>query len=100
MSANSISETVNLATGVGVAIHQFTAANGDTIRIGFQFLALPTAGGFDVSGEWEILEGTGRFDGATGSGTYSGLVLFTSPVTADGNFELLGTISSAGSLKR
>ncbi|HEX7862445.1 MAG TPA: hypothetical protein VF773_19055 [Verrucomicrobiae bacterium] len=98
--ANSISETVNLATGVGIAVHQFTAANGDTIRIGFQFLALPTPAGFEVSGEWEILSGTGRFTGATGSGSYSGDVAFTSPVTALGTFELLGTISSPGSLKK
>ena len=98
-AANSISETVNLATGEGVAVHQFTAANGDTLTLGFHLVALPIEGGFDVVGQWEILEGAGRFAGATGSGSYSGIVLFTSPNTANGSFELLGTISSPGSLK-
>lgn len=99
VTAHSISETVNLATGEGIAVHQFTAANGDILRIGFRLIALPIEGGFDVTGQWEILEGTGRFAGATGSGSYIGVVLFTSANTAVGSFELLGTISSPGSLK-
>src|SRR4051812_11711945 len=32
-TARAISETVNLATGEGVAVHEFTAANGDRIII-------------------------------------------------------------------
>ena len=99
-TTKSISETVNLATGEGVAVHQFTAANGDTLTLGFHLVALPIEGGFDVAGRWEIIEGTGRFVGATGKGTYTGIVLFTSPNTANGSFELTGKISSPGSLKR
>ena len=97
-SARAISETVNLATGEGVAVHELTAANGDTIRLSFHFLAIPTSAiTFSVVGEWEIVDGTGRYEGATGEGLYSGVVTFNSPTTATGEFKLAGTISSFGS---
>jgi hypothetical protein len=100
ISTRSVSETVNLATGEGIAVHEFTAANGDVLRVSFHFLAIPTSPThFDVNGVWEITSGTGRFEGATGAGSYKGDVDFTSATTADGTFELRGTISSPGSSK-
>jgi hypothetical protein len=100
ISTRTVSETVNLATGEGVSINEYTAANGDVLRISFHFLAIPTSPThFDVDGVWEITSGTGRFEGATGTGSYKGAVDFTSATTADGAFELRGTISSPGSSK-
>jgi hypothetical protein len=99
-SARSITETINLATGEGVAVHEFTAANGDRILISFHFLAIPTsATEFSIEGVWEITGGTGRFDGASGEGSYDGVAQFTSPTTASGEFELTGSISSVGNIK-
>src|SRR3954466_4534012 len=40
VTAPSLSETVNLATGEGFAVHEFTAANGDTLRISFHLFAI------------------------------------------------------------
>ena len=100
ITTRTISETVNLATGEGNAVHEFTAANGDTLLIRFHFLAIPvSATGFDISGGWEVASGTGRFSGASGSGPMKGHVEFTSPLDGGGDFELGGTISSPGSLR-
>jgi hypothetical protein len=97
VAARSVEETVNLATGEGVATHEFTAANGDVILVDFIFTAIPTSETeFDVSGTWQISGGTGRFENATGSGSYSGLVQFTSATTATGHFEMEGTMSLPG----
>jgi hypothetical protein len=98
-TAHSVEEVVNLATGEGVAVHEFTAANGDKIVMSFHLLALPTATGFAVTGVWEITGGTGRFAGASGAGTYAGAADFTSAITAVASFNMVGKISSPGSLK-
>ncbi len=51
----------------------FTAANGDKLIGTFAGEGVPNElGGFDYWGEYLITEGTGRFSGATGSGTYDG----------------------------
>ena len=51
----------------------FTAANGDQLIGTFNGWGVPNEfGGFDYWGEYWIIEGTGRFSGATGSGTYYG----------------------------
>jgi hypothetical protein len=100
MTAQSIAEVVNLATGEGAASYRFTAANGDDVFLNFLFLAIPTGPTtFAVQGAWQVAGGTGRLDGASGSGTYEGQVDFTGPASAVGHFELRGTISSPGSLK-
>jgi hypothetical protein len=98
--AHSVEETVNLLTGEGVATHQFTAPNGDSILIEFRFTAIPTSETlYAVTGRWQIVDGTGGFGGASGSGTYTGRVQFTAPTAATGDFKMEGTISSPGSLK-
>jgi hypothetical protein len=97
VTAHSVEETINLLTGEGVATHQFTGANGDAILVDFVFTAIPTSETvFVVNGAWQISGGTGRFDGASGSGTYAGRVEFTGPNSAVGHFKLEGTISSSG----
>jgi hypothetical protein len=96
---HSISETANLATGQGVAKQVFTAANGDELTLDFEFQLAPTATGFLVSGVWKIASGTGRFTGASGGGTYGGEAVFTSGTTLTVAFEMVGKISSVGSVK-
>lgn len=100
VAAQSISETVNLDTGEGIAAYRFTAANGDDVLVTFMFVAIPSGPTtYDIQGVWQVTGGTGRFEGATGSGAYTGLVEFSGPVNAVGHFEAEGTISSPGSLK-
>ena len=100
ITAQSIAEVVNLATGEGAASYRFTAANGDDVFLNFVFLAIPTSPTtFAVHGTWKVVGGTGRLDGASGSGTYEGQVEFTGPASAVGHFNLNGKISSPGSLK-
>ena len=95
MTAQSITEVVNLATGEGAASYRFTAANGDDVFITFVFLGIPTSPtAFSIAGVWQVTGGTGRFEGASGSGTYTGQVEFVGPADAVGTFALEGTISS------
>jgi len=95
LTAQSITEVVNLATGEGVASYRFTAANGDDVLITFLFLAIPTSPtAFSIEGIWQVTGGTGRFEGASGSGTYVGQAEFVGPADAIGTFALEGTISS------
>ena len=89
----------NLLTGATTATYHFTAANGDEIVAEFDFVALPTPTGFTFTGNWEITGGTGRFTNASGSGTLEGRADFTSPTGGVGQFSMIGTISSPGSLK-
>src|SRR5262245_23168768 len=54
MTAQSITEVVNLATGEGVANYRFTAANGDDVFLTFVFLGIPTSPGvFSIEGVWQ-----------------------------------------------
>lgn len=100
MTAQSIEETVNLETGAGLAAYRFIAADGDDVFVDFAFTAVPTSPNvYSIQGVWQIVGGTGRFDGASGSGNYVGEVVFSGPVNALGQFELEGTIASPGSLK-
>src|ERR1041385_7089326 len=49
VTTRAISETVDLSTGEAVAVHEFTAANGDTIQISFHFLLISTGpASFDI----------------------------------------------------
>lgn len=95
----TISETINLLTGVGEAIFVFTAANGDTIELEADFLAPPTpTGGFLLIGSWMVSGGTGRFANASGSGCFEGWAEpttdpTTQPISGVGHFTMTGTIS-------
>ena len=73
----------------------FVAANGDTIDGGYAGKFLPTAdpGVLAIDAHWFVDGGTGRFAGATGSGTVSG-----SGRPSSGHFAQDGTISTVGSL--
>ncbi len=60
---------VNLITGVGVASAVLDAGNGDKLFTAIRAVGIPTEvpGQFRVTEYHTILNGTGRFDGATGS---------------------------------
>jgi hypothetical protein len=97
MTLETTDQTVNLITQLGTATYYFTAANGDVIEAKFFFTSLPTATGVSLDGVWTITGGTGRFVGASGSGTTQGRVDFTGPDTGVGHVTMDGTLSSPGS---
>jgi hypothetical protein len=78
-----------------VAHFTITAANGDQVfGMATGDLVPASATSFTVHGNWVINGGTGRFVGATGSGTALGSVDL---VTGASPHHLSGTISSVGS---
>ena len=91
------------ATLTAVGSLTLTGANGDAIfsvsTVIFDLTevlsGISQLGALDVSGE--ITGGTGRFAGATGSLTATGVNDFS---MASGTFSLNGTVSSVGSLKQ
>jgi hypothetical protein len=100
MTAQSIEEVVNLGTGDGLASYRFISASGDHVYVTFAFLALPVSPSlFAVQGEWQITGGTGRFEGAEGSGLYVGEVEFVGPASGLGHFAMTGVITSPGAQK-
>jgi hypothetical protein len=69
----------------------FTAANGDTLTLTSQDVAVPVAPGVTHgTGQWKVTGGTGRFSNATGTGTLDGFADFNQGVFS---FQLNGTIS-------
>ena len=63
-----LSQVPNVQTGTMV----FTAANGDQLFGTFAGNSTPPTGPVEFWGDFEITEGTGRFEGVTCTGTYSG----------------------------
>jgi hypothetical protein len=54
-------------------IFVWTAANGDTIEGSYSGYLVPTSVGFEIHGSFTIEGGTGRFAGAYGGGSASGI---------------------------
>jgi len=100
-TAATTNQLVNLNTGESTATYTYAAANGDTVVVEEKFLSTfnPTSGRVTFDGTYVVTGGTGRFAGATGSGTLSGSAVFTGPNNGIGSFTQLGTISSPVSLK-
>lgn len=68
----------------------FTAANGDQLFGNFSGIAIPDANGkINFQGTYDITSGTGKFEGATGSGNYSGWALGNA-----GHLEFDGTLNN------
>ena len=69
-----------------------TAANGDQLRAEYQGTLTPSATPpiYTIAGTYRFIGGTGRFNGASGTGTISGLENLG---TGQGNFVFNGTIS-------
>jgi len=91
-------EFVNLLTGAGTATFTLTGANGDTLVLEsiFQNTAPDAGGAFTFGGDYDVVGGTGRFAGATGSGTVTGSGQLTSADAGVAEFSYEGTISSPG----
>jgi len=91
--AGDVSDITSTATGLtDVLVETLSAANGDTITILCNQVAVQQAPGvFQGSDEWTVIGGTGRFAGATGSGTG-----ITHIDLNNGTFskQLMGTISA------
>jgi hypothetical protein len=78
----------------------WAAANGDAVFFTFagQFVPTATPGILENVETFEVVGGTGRFEGATGGGVAGGLLDVTLVPLTPAPFE--GTISSPGSLKK
>ena len=98
-TAVTTDQAVNLLTGVATATYTLTAANGDTVVLALEFQTTFLPGAVTFEGSYTVAGGTGRFAGATGSGSMSGSVTFLGPSNGVGSFAVAGTISSPGSLK-
>jgi hypothetical protein len=95
-------QLVSLIDGSGTATYTLTGANGDTLVLSLVVQAggtINVEGGVIFSGSYTITGGTGRFNGATGSGVFAGSALFLTETDGIGAFAVAGTISSPGSLK-
>lgn len=86
---------VDLLQATQTGTSTLTAANGDTIVIAFAgtaaFSGPAPTDPVTFEGTWVVIDGTGRFEDATGSGTYSG-----SAAGTVGQFILEGSISRPG----
>ena len=95
-------QLVNLVDGSGTATYTLTSARGDTLVLA---LVVPVGGTINVdggvifSGSYTVTGGTGRFNGATGSGVFGGSGLFLSETDGIGCFAVAGTVSLPDSLK-
>lgn len=92
-TAVTTNQTVNFITGQGLATYTLTAANGDTIVLDLDAATtfLPT--GVAYAGTYVITGGTGRFDGAGGTGSIFGTATFTGPTNGIGTFAVDGTLT-------
>jgi hypothetical protein len=97
--------TSNVFTGETIGLQIFTAANGDTLTAFCAGFALPGADGV-VRGSLDctIISGTGRFEGATGSYTFSlvasprtdGGIGYATVATIDGSISTVGSSQGNG----
>jgi len=95
-SAVTTDQLINLDDGSGTATYTLTAANKDTVVVAISAQNTNIPGGVMFAGDYIVTGGTGRFEGATGSGSIAGSALFTGPTNGVGSFSLAGTISSPG----
>ena len=95
-SAVTTDQLINLQDGSGTATYTLTAANRDTVVVAISAQNTNIPGGVMFAGDYTVSGGTGRFAGATGSGSIAGSALFTGPNNGVGSFTLVGTISSPG----
>ena len=90
-------QLVNLIDGSGSATYTLTGVNGDTLVLALAVQpggTINVDGGVLFSGSYTITGGTGRFNGATGSGVFGGSALFLTETGGVGAFAVVGTISS------
>jgi hypothetical protein len=88
-----------VVTGHQTATSTLTAANGDELVLEIVGSVQFTGGPTDLvifTGTWQVDSGTGRFAGASGSGTYTG----SATIPVGGTLTLTGTISRPGRRNR
>jgi hypothetical protein len=81
-TCETIDQIAVLATGDITATYTYTAANGDTlvVKLAGRIVELdPIVPRIDFEGTFDVLEGTGRFHGSSGSGTFAGWAVFNEP---------------------
>ncbi len=80
----------------------WAAANGDAVFLTFagQFVPTTTPGLLENIETFEIIGGTGRFEGATGAGVAAGQLDAATLLPLGRGAPFVGTISSPGSLKK
>ena len=98
-TAVTTDQLVNVLDGSATATYTLTGANGDTVILALVFQATNIPGGVTFAGTYAVAGGTGRFAGATGSGSLEGSAIFLDESSGVGGFTVAGTISSPGSLK-
>jgi len=95
-TADTDDQMVNLVDGSGSATYTLADKKGDTLVLS---LVVPVGGTINVdggvifSGSYTITGGTGKFNGATGSGVFAGTGLFLTETDGIGAFAVVGTIS-------
>jgi hypothetical protein len=95
-------QLVNVIDGSGTATYTLTGVNGERLVLA---LVIPVGGTINVeggvtfSGSYTIIGGSGRFNGATGSGVFAGGALFLTETDGIGAFAVAGTISSPAALR-
>lgn len=92
-------QLVSVIDGSATATYTLTGANGDTLILEMVFQASNVTDGVTFAGSYTVTGGTGRFAGATGSGSLAGGALFLTETDAIGAFAVVGTLSLPGSLK-
>ena len=73
----------------------YTAANGDKVFLSVSDVLCPTStpNAFQLSGSFTVTGGTGRFAGASGSGTVQASITFTSATSGTFSGTTAGTIA-------
>lgn len=92
-------QLINLIDGSGTATYTLTAANGEMLVLSLVFPiggTINIEGGVLFSGTYTVTGGSGRFNGATGSGVFAGSGLFLTETGGIGAFQVVGTIVSPG----
>lgn len=87
-------DIVNLATGAGSGANVFETAQGDELFASFDVQLVPTLDPsvFSLFASLVFGGGSGIFSGATGTGSFTGSVLFTSPTHAQTRFSFEGEL--------
>ena len=95
-SAFTDDQLVSLIDGSATATYTLTGVNGETLNLAMTFQSAAVDGGVTFAGSYTIAGGSGRFEGATGSGLLAGGALFLTETHGIGSFCVAGTISLPG----
>ena len=96
------SAILDLTTFAYVGVANWIAPNGDAVSITFEGQFVPTVNPDVLENieTFEVTGGTGRFQGATGSGVAAGQLDAATLLPLGKGAPFVGTISSPGSLKK